>query len=539
MRWLAPAVALVVALAGCFGSSEPTSESPASSSSSPPPTPVPDPAPAPVPPTRPHFPSDGASERIELELESFDGHLIPVTIHKPLVANATQQVPILLHSHGFTGKRSSAEDAFKPYIAAGFAVASFDQRGHGAATGRSEVQFMSPDFEVQDVIRIVDAFATFDWILAEAPGDPILGGIGGSYGGAMQLMGAIFDPRFDAIVPAIAWNDIVDALAPGGAIKSGWVDLFYLSGNTVAPITFSNDFHAGFAWATTTNTFPAGQAPGVPDLQSRLRLSSPAAYPDRLRIPTLLIQGMPDTLFPLNPAVANLRILEANDVPSGLVTHLQGHILHTASLRPGQLPLNAGLQGLPGGYPCGEVVELGIAWHLKHLLLQNVTTGPRVCLALEDETAVTGETFPLETTTVRSFDLGGPTPVAQAPAGASIALPLLTAEADTVVAGLPRLTGTITVAGADAIVYFSLQVPGRGDPFESIVDDQVMPLRVAGPVTDLAFSLDLGGVGVRLAPGEELVLVASTVAPMFAANAERLPGLVVLDGLLLELPIVA
>ena len=533
---------LLVPLAGCFGASPAatTSEAPhdhamhehsetATASV----------APVPAKPKLPHFPNDGASEVTQVELESFDGHLIPVSIHKPTVASATQPVPILLHSHGFTGKRSSAQDAFKPYIAAGFGVLSFDQRGHGDARDDSEVQFMNPDYEVRDVLRIVDEIATFDWALMESPGDPVLGGIGYSYGGAMQIMGAIFDARFDAIAPEITWNDIVDALAPSGAIKSGWVDAFYIAGNAQQTVTFADDFHAGWAWALASNTFPSGQAPGVPDLETRMRLSSPAAHPGNLTIPTLLIQGMPDTLFPLNQAVANLRILEANGVPASLVTHLRGHILNTGSLAPGTLPLDVGLQGAAGGDPCGKVSDLSIAWHLKHLLGQNVTTGPRVCLALEDETAVTGETFPLETTTVRAFDLGGPVPVAQAPAGGSVSISLLTADADTVIAGIPRLTGTITAAGADAIVLFSLQVPSRGDAFESIVDDQVMPLRLAGPVVGQSFSLDMGGVGVRLAAGEELVLVASTVSPMFAANAERLPGAVVLDGLSLELPIVA
>lgn len=537
--WPVVATVLVVSLAGCFGSSPGTTSKEAASTN---------PqganatalavAPVPAKPKLPHYPNDGAAELTQVELESFDGHLIPVSIYKPAIANATQRVPVLLQSHGFTGHRETAPDAFKPYIAAGFGVVSFDERGHGDARDDSEVQFMNPEYEVKDVIRIVDEVASFDWALMEAPGDPVLGGIGYSYGGAFQLMGAIFDPRFDAIAPEITWNDIVDALAPSGAIKSGWVDAFYVAGNAQQTVKFSNDFHAGWAWALASNTFPAGQAPGVPDLESRMRASSPAAYPAQLTIPTLLIQGMPDTLFPLNQAVANLRIVEANGANASLVTHNRGHILNTGSLAPGTLPFDVGLQGAPGGDPCGKVSDLSIAWHQKHLLGLNVSTGPRVCLALEDESAVTGQTFPLEGTTLRSFDLGGPTPVAQAPAGASVSLSLLTADAETVVAGIPRLSGTLTAAGADAIVYFSLQMPGRNDAFESIVNDQVMPLRLAGPVTNHAFSIDLGGVGVRLAAGEELVLVAATTAPMFAANAERAPGAVILDGLVLELPIV-
>jgi hypothetical protein len=213
-------------------------------------------------------------------------------------------------------------------------------------------------------------------------------------------------------------------------------------------------------------------------------------------------------------------------------------VLNSGSLGiPSPTPL--GLQGIPGGKPCGQLVDLQIAWHQKHLLGLPVDTGPRVCIALEDETNVVGPTFPLPNTEMRVFDLPGPIPVVQAPAGGPFPVSLFTADADTIVAGIPHLKGKITAPGADTIVYFSLKVLSRVDPFESIVDDQVIPLRIAGPNTGaMDFDLDLGGVGTRLAAGQELVLVVSTVEPMYFGNAERVPGGTVLDSLVLELPIV-
>ena len=77
--------------------------------------PEPDPLP-PAVPAWPHFPSDGAVEYTTLEIPSFDEHQIPISIHKPKVASAEQKVPVLLHSHGFTGKRATAEDAFTPLV---------------------------------------------------------------------------------------------------------------------------------------------------------------------------------------------------------------------------------------------------------------------------------------------------------------------------------------------------------------------------------------------------------------------------------------
>jgi hypothetical protein len=536
-RWSVLTVALLLLpLAGCLGkgaetsTSAPPTTSAASVSTAPPPPPG---------PKYPHYPNDGASEFTDTEIQSFDAHKIPVSIYKPKVADAAHKVPVILQSHGFTGHREKGPDAFKPYIAAGFGVVSFDERGHGDSRDDSEVEFMDPNYEVKDISKIVDTIATWDWVLLDGPGDPRLGGIGGSYGGAFQTMGAIFDPRFDAIVPEITWNDIADALAPHGAIKSGWVDLFYLDGNAQQTVKFSNDFHVGWAWAAATNTLPAGQAPGVPDLVTRFHADSPKAYPGKLRIPALFIQGMPDTLFPLNEAVANLRLVEATGAPTALYTHLHGHILSTGGGSiPVGTPVPVGLQGPAGGDPCGTVTDLGLRWHLKYLLDQNVTLGPRVCLALEDGTALNGTAFPLPGTTMRGFDVGAVTVVPQAPAGASTNLALFTPDKPTVVAGIPHLKGTLTAPGADNIVYFSLQVPGRNDPLNDIVDDQVFPIRVAGPVVNQPFDLDLGGVGVRLQAGDALVLTASTVTPMFFGNAEREPGAVVLDGLHLDLPIV-
>ncbi|MGB1697992.1 MAG: alpha/beta hydrolase family protein, partial [Thermoplasmatota archaeon] len=67
--------------------------------------------------------------------------------------------------------------------------------------------------------------------------------------------------------------------------------------------------------------------------------ASPKFYPEKMTQPTLLVQGMSDTLFPLNQAVANYETFAANGAPVRLYTHLGGHVLNTASLAPGTLPV--------------------------------------------------------------------------------------------------------------------------------------------------------------------------------------------------------
>ncbi len=526
------AVCMLLLLAGCAQQNVPVD---------PVPDPVVDPEPevpaqnfTPDPPALPWFPNDGTAVLEDVAIPSFDGHVIPLTIHKPAIANATTQVPVLIHSHGFGGKHTSA-DVFTQYIAAGFAVVSFTQRGHGDAMDEP-VGFMQPDLEVLDMVAVIDMIAGLDWVLMEneTTRDPVLGGIGHSYAGAMQLMGAIFDHRIDAIVPEITWSDIAQALAPNGGPKSSWIDLFYLSGTVLGTVAFNDDFHAGFAWLTATNELPAGQAPGVPDLVSEFQEASPATYPHGLTVPTLLIQGMTDTLFPLNHAVANYDQIRAMGAPVALYTHLGGHIVHSEAIAPGASPVPFGLQTAPGGTPCGTVAELGIAWHQTHLLGLDSWKGAEVCIAFEDETHMTSDTFPLNGTIVKEMELGGPFAVPQAPVGISVPIRL---DIDGTIVGIPRLSGTIT-AGADAIIYATLRIPERGDPLEQIVDDQAMPYRVKGPVVDGAFAFDLAGVAVAL-DGRVLELHISMWEPQYFGNAERVPGAVALDDLVLQMPVVA
>src|SRR6202040_1347752 len=84
-----------------------------------------------------------------------------------------------------------------------------------------------------------------DWLAARpdiaknAPGDPKVAAVGGSYGGALSLMLASQDKRVDAIVPMITWNDLSQAFLPNGTgqgpdagvFKKQWAGLFFGSGS--------------------------------------------------------------------------------------------------------------------------------------------------------------------------------------------------------------------------------------------------------------------------------------------------------------------
>lgn len=87
---------------------------------------------------------------------------------------------------------------------------------------RANVQ--DPQIEGRDIKTLLDwAEGALTPHLAYLRGDPLVGGIGLSYGGGFQLIGAGVDPRFDALVPMITWNDLSYSLTPGTVPKTLWL----------------------------------------------------------------------------------------------------------------------------------------------------------------------------------------------------------------------------------------------------------------------------------------------------------------------------
>src|SRR5256885_11042741 len=115
------------------------------------------------------------------------------SLFEPATASAQHTVPLIFHSHGWGGSRTKDPAAFKDWLDAGFGVLSFDQRSFGQSTGVAHV--MNPDYEGRDVVKLVDLVAGLDWVTQQRPGDPLIGAIGGSYGGGYQFAGAFTELR--------------------------------------------------------------------------------------------------------------------------------------------------------------------------------------------------------------------------------------------------------------------------------------------------------------------------------------------------------
>jgi ABC-2 type transport system ATP-binding protein len=282
---------------------------------------------------------------------------------------------------------------------------------------------MHRSIEVADASRLLDYLATRPEVTTDAEGDPRVGVAGGSYGGALALMAAGYDPRVDAIAADITWNSlegslfgqslIGDSARMQGAYKSLWSGLFFSVGQAApgAPVTecgrFTDEWCAAYTLAAVNGTVDTAGA-------MLMQASSPSSITDRITVPTLLGGGQADSLFPLSQVNANAtQILAAHPAtPVKVVWHAGGH---------------------DGGLASSESVseqlqELTTDWFTAHLaagtavndsFLYSVAEGS----ALSDRAAGTFEVqstpdYPgLNGSTSSSINLAGPQQQILAPAG--------------------------------------------------------------------------------------------------------------------------
>ena len=282
---------------------------------------------------------------------------LDTTFFLPDRASAAHPVPAVLLAHGFGGTKQSVRADAEDLAELGYAVLTYTARGFGRSGG--QIHLDHPDHEVRDASRLLDWLARRPEIRTDAPGDPRVGVVGGSYGGGLALLLAAYDSRVDAIVPMITWHDLARSFLPestgrdpvDGVFKKGWAGLFFGGGTPGRPS------HTGTPDPGATGT--PGRAPGTAtpagataddpacgrfaadvcaaylriatsgradaDAVALLRRSSPAGVLDRITAPTLLIQGEADTLFTLAEADANARGIAANGTPVRVAWFTGGH----------------------------------------------------------------------------------------------------------------------------------------------------------------------------------------------------------------------
>ncbi|MDG4667849.1 CocE/NonD family hydrolase [Mycobacterium sp. 236(2023)] len=216
-----------------------------------------------------------------------------------------------------------------PLRDAGYNVVTWDPRGEYASGGI--LQLDNPFFEGRDVQAIISWLAERPEAELDAPGDPTMGMVGGSYGGGIQLVVAGIDRRVDAIVPVIAWNSLNEALYPADAFKSGWSTLLALD-LLEAGARINSQIYPAIIQGLLFGFLTESQ-------QAILTSSGPTTLVNQITAPTLLIQGTADGLFTLAQAVTNAMMLDANGVPVEMIWACGGHGICLDPLNPIQQPL--------------------------------------------------------------------------------------------------------------------------------------------------------------------------------------------------------
>ena len=510
-------------------------------------------------PSGPATDAEAPAEHVQEDftLTSHDGTEIVYTLFRPAGADASNPVPLVFSSHGWGGQRTQDMDS---WLDAGFGALSFDQRGFGQSGGLANVQ--DPELEGRDVAALLDVVQGLDWVQRDhdaagspfGPTDPTVFAIGGSYGGGYQTVSALTeiaehgDTRFDALAPEITWYDLPQALGPQAVARSAW--LTALTGVAVQDVP--QFILEGYAWGAATGQWPdgtvAGQpVDGVPDIDTAFTAHGPAGFVEggtfvpeggvRLNVPALWRQGSSDTLFNLNEGLDNLDAMapEARE-GSYLIGYNGGHVLPTA------LPRGAA----SGSDPCSDSTEHGGWTEMTRAFFRLVAAGESTegfldhrygiadmdgtCVWTDDVRSTTGLPVGVDVeVTSGTVSTTGP--------GAPQYLPVFTAAAQTVLAGVPTLDATWYAAGADQRLFFGL-AKGTSPADATVMQHQLQPHRELLPSTGHAITVELGGGGMTLQPGETLYLVVSPFVELyFGHGSNRTPGVVALEDITLNLPL--
>ena len=298
---------------------------------------------------------------------------IAADLYRPRGADRSHRVPAILTTNGFGGSKDDANQRGigKGFAQEGYAVLSYSGLGFGGSGCR--IYLDNPAYDGKAGKELVSVLAgtkrAYDastgkpfrirYVAQEKPGDPRVGMIGGSYGGQIQYAVAEQDPRIDALIPIITWNDLTYSLAPNntsldrgvgyttaGVHKKEWTSFFFavgiadgVSGATVDP---SRDVGCPNFDQRACRAKAQLDAQDFPDATTTrfARRASVASYVWRIDVPTLLVQGQNDTLFDLQEAVATYESLRRQGTPTRMIWQSWGHS-GGGTPAPGELDLGA------------------------------------------------------------------------------------------------------------------------------------------------------------------------------------------------------
>ncbi|MGY9070979.1 alpha/beta fold hydrolase [Streptomyces sp. CAS3] len=441
--------------------------------------------------------------------------------------------PAVLLAHGFGGSKDDMRQQAEDLARDGYAVLTWSARGFGSSTGK--IGLNDPKAEVADVSRLIDWLAKQPQVRLDKPGDPRVGVAGGSYGGAISLLAAGHDRRVDAIAPALTYWNLADALFPNGVYKKLWAGVFFGEGGGCA--RFEPALCRMYERVATS---------GTPDAAARALLQerSPSAVGSRIKVPTLLVQGQTDSLFPLGQADAAEHAIEANGAPVDVDWVAGGH------------------DG--GDLETGRVQNRVRAWFDRYLKGdKNTDTGPAFRITRTGGVDSTDGTAQLRGASANSYPglradrhdialsgraqhiinpagasppavsalpgLGGSGGLGQLSAlglGTALDFPGQNAHFDSApltrtlqITGTPTARVHVTSTSGDAVLFGKVYDVGPGGKQQVLPSQLVTPLRVTGARSGKDVTVTLPAIDHEVQKGHRLRLVLATTDLGYASPA--------------------
>ena len=463
---------------------------------------------------------------------------LDTTLYLPDGASAAQPVPAVLVAHGMGETKLAVAGTAEQLAQQGFAVLTWSAQGMGFSGG--QIHLDSPDWEIRDASQLVSWLGRQPEIQRSGTDDPVVGVVGGSYGGALALLLAAYDHRIDAIVPEITWNNLATALLPNaasanpqtGVLKKAWVGVLFGEGGQSALSPACGRFAPDVCQLYQQATVAGDLSPAQIALLDR---SSPFTVLNRIHAPTMLIQGETDTLFTLAQADANARGIARNGTPVRVAWYTGGHSGGSGARSD---------QDLQNG-----LVVQWLDYYLKH---QGPNPGQSFIFSRISGFSVDGTPSDVEATAARYPGLDGnqtrtltlqgpPQPIASPPNGIPSAVSTVPGvESNTValtgagardipgqhavfasaplnqaelVAGSPTVHLRVASATGQAVVFVKLyDAAPQATP--SLPGGIVTPVRVSGLAPTLAqatpVTIHLAPIVHQFGAGDRLVVVVAT-----------------------------
>ena len=535
-----------------------------------------------------------AASAQDVTITSFDGTKIAAHWFVGKGVGAGDRAPTILEGPGWsqggdTNSGSGGPDAgaifgvpgISNFVSHGYNVLTWDPRGFGQSGGTVEID--DPKFEGRDVQALIDWVAKQpeaqmdqscstskkhakkgkrrarrQATCATSPNDPTIGMAGASYGGGIQLVAAGLDRRIDAIAPTIAWHSLLTSLFPEGNIKLGWGSILEaigvegtLPGGLSAPATAAGRQDPHF-YSILTNGLASGTT--TQDDLDWMASHGPGDLLNRIHVPTLIMQGTVDTLFPLDEGVANFNQIGANTLRTAAIkakAKRKRKRAHRSASDVQRVPVKmiwfCGGHGvcLTGAGPGADYLDQRqVSWFDRYLRgKQDTDTGPKFAWIADDAQLRGSDAYPVKPTGQLKASGAGTMPIV--PGQGSGGLIFATAAANAVNVTVPGPSGDANVVGAPHLdltyngtaapqktwVYAQFVNPRNG----TVLGNIATPIPVTLDGQPHSISRDLEMVAGRAPAGGGYTLQLTPSSSLY--DIQRSAGLVTFNSIDVTMPL--